>query len=325
MITNCYQIKTKTDNSVLDVIAVLSNPSQFKVRYRLFNEFCERMKANSRVRLTSIELQQRARPFQTNASIKLSCTDILWYKENLINTAVLHLPPDWEFMAWVDTDLHFQNLNWAEETISKLQIHPIVQMFTHAIDMGPNGEALQTHIGFAYSYVNGETWRPSGYGKYWHTGFCYGIRKSAYNQLGGLLECAILGSADTHMALALIGIVEKSLNHKLSKNYKQMCLAWQERAERHIKRDIGYVSGTILHEFHGCKTQRKYKERWAILVENNYDPIFDIKKDCNNLWQLESNKIKFRDDLRMYFNQRNEDSIDLHQNYPHTKQSFTGL
>lgn len=321
----CYKIKTHTNNSVLDVIAVISNPSEFKMRYKLFNEFCERMKLNPKVRLTTLELQQRARPFQTNADIKLNCTDILWYKENMINVAVQYLPSDWEYMAYIDSDLIFQNQNWAEETILKLQIHPIVQCFSHAIDLGHNGEALQTHIGFAYQYVNNETWKPAGYGKFFHSGYAWAMRRSAYDALGGLLEIGILGSGDAHMALSLIGMVDKSLNHKLSKHYKQICLNWQERAERHIKRDIGFVRGTILHEFHGCKTQRQYKDRWNILVNNKFDPLMDIKKDCHGLWQLEDNKPVFRDELRMYFNQRNEDSIDLFQDYPNTKRSFIGL
>ena len=188
--------------------------------------------------------------------------------------------------------------------------------------MGPNSETLQVHTGFCYQYLNGETWRPASYGKFWFPGYAWACRKSAYNHMGGLMDFPILGSADHHMALAFIGMVEKSLNHKLNKNYKEMALIFQERCERHIKRNVGYVPGTVLHYYHGCKSQRFYKDRWKILIENDFDPLRDLKKDCNDLWQLEDLKPKLRDDVRRYFRMRNEDSIDRHQDYQFVKKKW---
>ena len=66
-----YKIKNLTSKAILYVIAVVSNPARFETRYRLFNEFCKRMKHEKNVVLVTVELQQRARPFITDSIIKL--------------------------------------------------------------------------------------------------------------------------------------------------------------------------------------------------------------------------------------------------------------
>ena len=84
----CSHKKT-TRSSILYVIAVISNPARFARRYELFNEFCERMQSEKHVKLITVELQQGCRDFVTNSTIKLRTGDEIWYKENLINIAVL--------------------------------------------------------------------------------------------------------------------------------------------------------------------------------------------------------------------------------------------
>jgi hypothetical protein len=314
-----HNISYITVKSKLYVVAVISNPARFQTRYKLFNEFCERMRKEDNVVLVTLELQQGLRPFITDAIIKLRTNYEIWYKENLINIAVQHLPSHWKYMAWIDADVEFQNKNWVSDTIDQLQTYRIVQLFSHAIDLGIKKETLHVHTGFAYQYVNGETWKEARYGNFWHPGYAWAITREAYNDIGGLMEFPILGSADNHMSLSFIGMVNKSLNSKLHENYKMLANIFQDRCERHIKRNIGFVHGTILHHFHGNKVDRKYQDRWKILIENKFDPLRDLKKDCNNLWQLEDTKIKLRDDIIMYFRQRNEDSVDMPCDYKYVK------
>lgn len=307
----------------LDVIAVISNPVRFERRYQLFREFCARMKNEPQVRLTTVELQQGNRPFATNSKIRYRTKDEIWYKENLINLGIQQLPEDWENVAWIDTDIEFQNKNWARETIEQLQTYDVVQMFSHAIDLGPNGETLQVHTGFMYSYINeGPNWRKDKYAGYRHTGYCWAATRKAINKMGCLLEFAIFGSGDYHMATALIGQVDKSLRQDLHPNYIQLCKIYEERCERHIKRNVGYVDGTIFHNWHSCKSRRRYHDRPKVLAEMKFDPLRDLKKDCEGLWQLEDINIPLRDEIRYYFRSRHEDSIDRHQDYQFCKKDW---
>lgn len=321
--SNFRQIVPLTSNAILYVIAVVSNPARFKRRYQLFNEFCDRMKYEQQIVLVTVELQQGSRPFATDATIKLRTDHELWFKENLINVAVRELPHDWEYMAWIDADIEFQNKNWVADTINQLQTFKIIQLFSHCVDLGVNNETLQVHTGFAYAYFNGEiNSEPKKYGNYMHVGYAWAITKDAYNKLGGLMEFPILGSADNHMCHAFVGEVDLSLNKNLHPNYILLCDIFQQRCNRHIKKNIGFIHGTIMHHFHGNKADRKYQDRWNILVNNNFDPLVDIVKDCYGLWQLEDNKPKLRDDIIHYFRERNEDCNVMPMSYKYVKGSW---
>lgn len=302
----------------LDVIAVISNPVRYESRYKLFREFCERMNQQPLVRLLTVELQQRNRPFITDANVKLRTNHEVWYKENLINIGVQHLPSDWEYMAYIDADIEFQRDDWVQETIEQLQTYDIVQLFSHAIDLGPKGETMVVHTGFCYLYVNGEpmsNYSTNTQYKNGHTGYGFAMRKNTFDAMGGLMDFCILGSADAHMCMGWIGKMSKTLHSDLHANYKTMCTNYQDRCERLIKRNIGYVAGTILHYYHGPKKDRQYRSRWQILINHQFDPLKDIKKSHDNLWLLEDTKPEFRDDLRKYFRQRNEDSREIGQDY----------
>lgn len=297
-------------DEILYVISVVSNPVRYKTRYKLFNEFVARMKKESRIQLITVELQHGEREFVTDATIKYRTTHELWHKENMINKAVELLPFGWKYMAWIDADLSFNEENWVDETFQQLQHYEIVQLFSHAIDEGPNGEFIQVHTGFGYQYARGIEWKPPAkYQKFWHPGYAWACTRKAFEGMGGLVDFAILGSADQHMALAWIGKVSHSYNVNIHENYKRLLDEYQRRCEKTIRRNVGFVYGIILHKWHGSKENRKYKERWTILVENKYDPIADIHRDYNGLYQLDEDRIDLRDDIRHYFRARNEDCI----------------
>lgn len=309
-------------NSILYVVSVVSNPVPFQRRYELFNEFCERMRKEPNVRLFTIELQQRNRPFRTDANLQFHTNDELWHKENLINIAIQHLPRDWLYVAWIDADIEFVNSNWVDDTINQLQNYKIVQLFSQAIDLGPSKETLTVHSGFCYMYVNDEpmsNYRKNSNYRNGHVGYAYACRKDAYNEMGGLLDFCILGSADSHMALAWIGKVDLSLHKDLHENYKTLCKIYQERCLKHIDGNISYVRGTILHYFHGDKQDRQYTSRWQILIDSQYNPLRDIKRDNNGIYQLEIFNTTLRDGIKKYFRARNEDSKCLNQDYNYTK------
>jgi hypothetical protein len=75
-------------------------------------------------------------------------------------------------------------------------------------------------------------------------------------------------------------------------------------------RNIGFVDGTIDHWWHGRFTDRKYIERWQIIVNNEFNPDTDIKRDWQGLYMFDKPKFRLRDQIMHYFLQRNEDTID---------------
>lgn len=308
----------------LHVVCVVSNPVRYARRYELFREFERHMLAFD-VNLVVVELAFADRQFEVTHACNPNHVQVrgyseLWHKENLINIGLEHLPKTWRYAAWVDADIQFASPYWVTETLNALQHYKVVQMFDTAIDLGPDGQALSMTKGFVASYLAGipRPYRPSQLGGYyyggggvWHSGYCWATRRSAIDALGRLIDWAILGAADHHMALALIGRADDTLPPGLHPNYREHLMAWQDRAERFIERDIGFVPGTILHGWHGKKRDRRYGSRWRILVENQYDPTRDVKYDWRGVLQLGGFKPRLRDAIRGYFRSRHEDSIDL--------------
>src|SRR6185369_10683950 len=114
---------------------------------------------------------------------------------------------------------------------------------------------------------------------YWHPGFAWAIRREAFDKLGGLIDWAILGSGDYHMARALVGDAASTIHDGISKRYAYKVLNWQHRAEKFIRRNVGYVPGLLLHNWHGREKDRRYWDRWNMLVRNGFDPDLDLKRD----------------------------------------------
>ncbi len=310
-----HEINHHHPSNRLNVIAVVSNPVAYKSRYLLFKKFQAYM-ATQDVNLIIVELAMAHRDFEVTESgnpnhVQVRAHTELWHKENLVNAGFAALPHDWQYAAWLDADIEFLNKDWVHDTLNALQIHPVVQMFQNAIDMGPDGQALQTHTGFGYMYAKG---MPMGKGKGYyfpHPGYAWAIRREAYDGIGRLVDWAILGAGDHHMAWALVGKVAASLPQGLHPNYVKKLLAWESRAEHFIRRDLGYVPGTITHFFHGKKKDRKYTERWSVLLDNNYDPEKDIKFNHWGVLELDGRNHGLRDGIRRYMRARHEDSIDL--------------
>lgn len=310
-------------NDKLYVVTPVFNPQRYRSRWKLYQDFEKYILNNNEAHLVTVECTfgDRSRAIiedksENHTVIHVQSKSEIWTKESLINLGVQSLPPDWKYVAWVDADISFMRPDWVGETIQQLQHYSLVQMFEVAVDVDANYVPFQMSTSFVHDYIHGvpdnncyggKTWkRPNS----WHTGYAWATTKEHFSNLGGLIDFAILGSADNHMARCLIGEWEKSVNGGVHPEYKEMIKIWQERCEKYIKRNIGYVKGGLVHYFHGAKSNRRYKDRWQILVNNQFQPSLDLKRDWNGIYQITDRNPKLRDDIREYFKQRNEDSIE---------------
>ena len=240
-----------------------------------------------------------------------------------------HLPRECKYVLFADADIQFVNPHIASEIVHALQEHRVVQPFETAVDMGPEGQVIDVHRSFAWCYARGWEWRPQpgGQGGYcskrppgvsqseafgtpWHPGFALAMRRNVLDRLP-LLETGVLGAGDHHMMGALIGKAELTLPRHIHPKYREEVLAWQRRADSVVNRDLGYVAGTILHGFHGAKANRRYVQRWDILVKHGYDPSADVYRNSQGVLELEDRNPRLRDAMRLYFRQRNEDGVDV--------------
>jgi hypothetical protein len=312
------------------VVGVVSNPVRFKSRYSLTEKFIDHMRKTFPVFRTNfqiVELQQGERPFAFEQPedldrpiLRLRTREEMWFKERMIVLGVQRLPIDWKYVCWIDMDVLFADSNWAHETWHQLQTYEVVQMFSHAINLGPQGEYLSTQNGFVWSYHQNSFMPPNKYGMggqhgadayaYWHPGFAWACTRQAFDG-AGIIDFCVVGSGDYHMAYGLIGLSDWTIPKKIGERYRDEVMDWEMRALDCIKKNIGFTPGTLVHSFHGKKKDRRYIERWDILFETDFDPDDDIYPDAQGLWRFAPDKTRLRDLVRGYFRVRNEDSIDL--------------
>ncbi len=301
----------------LDVILVGSNTRRYESRYRLFKKILHELKKSPLVRILVVEMAfgHRGHHLEHDNILRLRNPDELWHKEQMFNLGVARLPDDWRYVACYDADIEFVDReHWARETIEALQHYQVVQPWSNAIDLGPNHESINCHQSFCSVYLSGKDPTSRQYYQKSHPGYCWAYRREALTALGGLIETAILGSADRSMGYSLLGRGAESVPEGMTAGYLDHVMRWQDRADKYIKRNIGFVPGTLLHHWHGKKRDRRYNDRWKILLENQFDPDIDLTRDTQGLWRLRvetPRQIKLRDQIREYMAARNEDSIDV--------------
>jgi hypothetical protein len=296
----------------LHVVVVMSNPSNFATRYDLTKEFIKRMEMEEfNVELYIVELAYGEQKYfiteQHNPRhLQLRATDVLWHKENMINLGVQKLlPKDWQAMAWIDADIEFENTTWASDTLKLLNgCFDVVQLFSHACDLNETGLSMTVFNSLGYCLTKNKHTHHDGI-NFSHPGYAWAIRREAYDKIGGLYEHAILGSADHIMAKALVGEAKTSI-HKLSHpDYFRDVLAFEQRAKG---LRMGYTPGVIRHYWHGSKVNRKYVERWQILVKHDFNPLVHLTKNAEGLLISSTSCPKaLLADILQYGNDRKED------------------
>lgn len=257
------------------------------------------------------------------------------------------------FVAWVDADCRpaCPPREWFEATWHALQHYRFVQMWEQCVDLDLNCNAPTSfynpqnvvYRSFIADYIAHGAPSPvevvaiksrgmlmsldkeiskdnnCEYPYHHHQrvfgspGLAWAADVDAISAVGGMIDFCIVGAGDWYMAHALIGAINSVGFESRAPSYERKILEWQNRAEEWIKRDVGFVRGLVLHDFHGPKNKRGYGQRHKILGENHFDPDIDIKYDSQGCLILETRsprQIKLRDQLRAYFRSRNEDSTE---------------
>lgn len=295
----------------LNVIAVISNPCLYKTRYRLAKDFIIKMEKDVNVRLIVVELVYGCNKFEiTNKDnprhLQIQTTSKpIWSKENMINLGVKLLPTNWEAFAWVDADIEFENPMWAIDTLKVLNgCCDVVQCFSHALDLANNKSNLNIFSSFGYQYATAKIFNLTGI-NYFHPGYAWAITRKAYEKIGCIYQDSILGSGDHIMALAFTGNARISIHKNSSKDFLESVLAFEYKAKQ---LRLGYTPGVIRHFYHGTKANRRYRERWQILLEYNFSPKLHLKIESNGLMVPSSSAPKgMLDAIKEYFSERKED------------------
>jgi len=314
---NINDIKLAIDNNepienALNIIIVVSNPCLYAKRYILLKEFVKRIEEEEEnVNLFIVELAYKGQKFyitdkqnKNHLQIKTDCP--IWHKENMINLGVKYLlPSNWKAFAWIDADIEFDNNSWALDTLKILNgCKDVLQLFSHCIDMDKDKNNLNIFNSFGYSFSKNKKYTTKGL-DYWHPGYAWAMTRKAYEKVGGIYDKGVLGSGDNIMALSFINKCKNMNNINYSQDYNDSMLEFQKKA-KNLR--LGYTPGLIRHYFHGCKKNRKYTERWQILMKHEFSPSRHLTYDpFGILIPTQEFSEEFKKDILNYFKERKED------------------
>ena len=295
----------------LNVIIVISNPCLYAKRYILMREFVKRFEEEEEnVNLFVVELIYKDQRFivtdkNNKNHLQIKTDTPIWHKENMINLGVKYLlPANYKAFAWIDADLDFESTTWALDTLKVLNgCKDVVQVFSHCLDMDAEKNNLHIFNSLGYSFCKGKAYKSRT--DYWHPGFAWAMTRKAYEKIGGLYDKGVLGSGDHIMAMAFINKVEYATVAHYTEDYKNSMFEYQKKV-KHLR--IGYTPGVIRHHYNGTKENRKYCERWQILVKHAFSPTLHLTYDAKGiLIPTDAFPEEFKKDILNYFKERKED------------------
>jgi len=151
-----------SEEQVLHVACMYSNPQRWPVRRELMNDFRRRIERDPNVRLYVGEVAFGDRPFEVThpenpLDFQFRTRDELWLKECVLNRVVERMPPSAKYIAYLDGDVQCSRYDWALEAIHQLQHYHAVQLFHQFIDVDYRQRPYSVTNGFAYSYSHSIT------------------------------------------------------------------------------------------------------------------------------------------------------------------------
>ena len=310
---NSLSSNATSNTDLLYIITVYFNPAKSKRRFQLHKEFHERLKSHPNVVLITTECAFLYSEFEVTSpnnepyEIQIRSRGVIWIKENLINIALDKLRNDRKFMeqgkyvAWVDADIEFMDVDWFNKLVISLNKFSIVQMFKYALFLDANEKIIETHTSFGYYYETKKLKLQKN--QYPHPGYAWCTTKKNILKLKKIYDKGILGSGDTHMSFAIIGKYEKGFLNwfNYEEKFKKSVKEWQNKALKVFHKNLGYVDMTIRHFWHGSRDSRQQIYRWRLLSDYNFNPIDDVIELEDGHYELNQNQKELETKLMELF------------------------
>lgn len=292
------------------------NPAGY--RQRLINY--RRFRAALTVPLATIELGFNGHfELQTHDADKLlrvTDGDIMWQKERLLNILVTQLPPDCEYVAWIDSDVLFQDPQWPQQAIEHLATAPLVQLFSKvrylerdesniAATLCVPSMAAEVLEGSSASAVIGRVMDRSGGAP--SGGMAWAARRKLL-QDNGFYDGCVIGGGDTALVCAAYGVPEVVMElHHMNAMQRVRYSRWADRFHIDVKASVSALAGEIHHMWHGDLDDRRARLRHTDLLPHDFDPHHDIRLGADGPLRWATDKVDLHNLLRDYFRNRRED------------------
>ncbi len=317
-------------------ITTYYNPQNYKSRYNNFKIF----KQNLRTPLLVVEFSHNGKFELTSEDatilVQIPKGDILWQKERLLNVALKNLPKEVDNVAWIDSDVLFENNNWPERAEKLLKKNKIIQLFSHMVHLSPNKlgpvdnnvfrSGVIKHIkdfGFDPSkdttFVKLSAQSGPAIAPHKEPGFAWAAKRELLDK-HGFYDKNIIGGGDNAVVCSiykeLSGFIDKIWTYetffikrktKFYKECEKYYLDWAIPFNKDVDGKIDCLDATIYHLWHGDLSDRKYYKRNMDVAKIGFNPYTTLK--VNEWGAFEWNEeTKLKEYLIKYFKIRNEDN-----------------
>jgi hypothetical protein len=301
------------------VITCYFNPNRYRSRLRNYCLFRESLRTSGMPCLTVECLfpgQSSELPDSDDVHTVIA-RDIMWQKERLLNLVIARIPDDWTTVAWLDSDILFENRNWAAEAVAQLDRHVVVQLFTEVIRLpkgaiwGPQGEEYWNSFAAIVKRTPNQLLNVD-FALHGHTGFGWAAHRGFLTQFG-LYDGCISGTGDHMMAHAFTGDwTGDCVNLTFGTNTPHLShfSDWAQAVYRSVRAKVSYVPGTVFHLWHGDTINRRYVLRNRELAFFNFDPVTDLRVGGGGCWEWASDKPALHTWAAEYFAGRKEDGAE---------------
>jgi hypothetical protein len=291
-------------NDALYLLVSYFNYNSNKSRERNIYSFIQK-NSNSKVKIVIIEAiynnhnQLKDLSSQVFLHLKYNIKHPVSLQDNLINVGIKKLPTDWEYLAWVDSDVIFNNENWAQNILKELQDKDIVHCFKEADFLNQDGTVSNFNfLSECYTHINKIKYLDIH--QKTHCGFAWALKKSFYEQMKEIFDYSIIGSNDVVMNLV---VLKKSLedyfsNSGYSQEYIDLVTEYYNR-KKEVK--FTFIDNKITHLWHGDINNRNYHLRKSILKKYQFNPKQHILKNEDGIIELTEKGLVMLPYIKNYF------------------------
>jgi len=238
---------------------------------------------------------------------------MVWQKERLLNLLLNRIPSKYTKIVWIDCDVLFCDEQWLQKVSSALENFPVLQPFETAIRLPPRVTSYEgkgeLFPGFGSRYaLDRNCLHATEYQSHGQTGFVWAAQREVLERCL-LYDVCIAGGADHVMVHGMCGDIDAPCVTRLLGNRSPLhehYRRWAGRVFDMVRGRIGFVEGTILHLWHGARTDRSYTIRNQQLNALEFDPDRDMYVGESGCWHVIRPEIE--EWARAYFGSRNEDA-----------------
>jgi len=208
-------------------------------------------------------------------------------RENLVNVGSKKLPDDWEYIAWIDAHIFFdENRYWFEDVVVELHKYNAVHMLSSNDFFNADNRTVFHEPGVAQLWQERQT---TILPPIRQCGMAWATRRDVFEKMNGLLDICIGTKCDLYTNYAMFG--EVFTGECENAEYAEAVAEWQMNAIKAFDKKIGYVRGNIIHFAHcqtGCRTS-SYDQMTGALSLYDFNPNTDMERDEEGRLQFKAN------------------------------------